>query len=230
MNPLQGALERAKAVPGVLWQLSAVPTQAAWGGGQDRAGLPFLAAVTGTAVLGLVDWPVALLVAGGYLVVRRPRRESPTPRSPDPAEPPGSPQANPGAEPAGPTATRSGSAGPGVEPSRRRASTPTAARTGQPPRATPTAAPSRSNSPRASQTSTASSVAGRPAPAPSPAGHAGHAARPWPQYDAMTVPQVLERLDTAGVDLAAVDRYETTHRDRKMIHAAIAESQAARTT
>jgi len=44
----------------------------------------------------------------------------------------------------------------------------------------------------------------------------------------MTVPQVLERLDNAGVDLLVVDRYETAHRDRKMIHAAIAERLAAR--
>jgi len=220
MNLVQGVLDRAKAIPGVLWQISAVPTQALRGNSQDRAGLPFLAAVTGTAVLGLVDWPVALLVAGGYLVVRRPPIESLTPGSADPPVPTTSPPANDVASRARPAASRPGSPRSGSEQGRGSAPTVTAARAGQQPGATPTAAPSRSSNPQSAEQPTVSSVAGR-----SPS---SHAARPWPQYDAMTVPQVLERLDNAGVDLLVVDRYETAHRDRKMIHAAIAERLAAR--
>jgi hypothetical protein len=51
-------------------------------------------------------------------------------------------------------------------------------------------------------------------------------AEPWPGYDAMTVPRVLERLDKAGTDQAAVGRYEASHRNRKMVQAAIAARQS----
>jgi len=80
MNLMHTVIQRAKAVPEVLWQISAAPAQAVRGRGQQRTGLPFLAAVTGTAALGLVDWPVALLVAGGYLLVHR------QPNQPEPVE------------------------------------------------------------------------------------------------------------------------------------------------
>jgi len=81
MNLVQAVLDRVKGVPEAFWQVSAAPAQAVRGRGQQRTGLPFLAAVTGTAALGLVDWPVALLVAGGYLLVRK------QPDQPDPAMP-----------------------------------------------------------------------------------------------------------------------------------------------
>ncbi len=37
----------------------------------DRASLPFIAAVAGTAAFGIVDWSVALLVGGGHLIARQ---------------------------------------------------------------------------------------------------------------------------------------------------------------
>ncbi len=59
------------AAPGTLaWQLSAVPRQVLGVPTSDRATVPFLAAVVGTAVAGLVEWPVALLVGAGYLLSR----------------------------------------------------------------------------------------------------------------------------------------------------------------
>ena len=80
MNVPKFGAHEARALPQMAWQVSAVPAQLLGLHGQRGAegrGLPFLAAVTGTAVLGVVDWPVALLIAGGYLLSSRPPGQSP---------------------------------------------------------------------------------------------------------------------------------------------------------
>ena len=189
-------IQRGKAVPEVLWQISAAPAQAVRGRGQQRTGLPFLAAVTGTAALGLVDWPVALLVAGGYLLVHH------QPNQPDQPEP----------------VAASGTTDPP------RLDDPPAAHT--PPESAPGPVAPAVRHPAAAPRSAAS--ARRPAPAPpNPPARSAAAREPWSGYDALTVPQVLKRLDDSGVDLVAVGRYEAAHRHRKMVQAAIAARQAS---
>lgn len=49
------------------------------------------------------------------------------------------------------------------------------------------------------------------------------ATAPWPGYDTLTVPQVVQRLDAGGVDLDLVARYETANRDRRMVLSAVRE-------
>ncbi len=197
MNLMHTVIQRAKAVPEVLWQISAAPAQAVRGRGQQRTGLPFLAAVTGTAALGLVDWPVALLVAGGYLLVHR---QPDQPDQPEPAE----------------------ATGTIDQP---RLDHPPVAHT--PPESAPGPVAPAVRQPAAAPRSAAS--ARRPAPAPPnhPAGSSAAAKEPWSGYDALTVPQVLKRLDDSGVDLVAVGRYEAAHRHRKMVQAAIAARKAS---
>lgn len=196
MNLMHTVIQRGKAVPEVLWQISAAPAQAVRGRGQQRTGLPFLAAVTGTAALGLVDWPVALLVAGGYLLVHR------QPNQPDQPEP-------------------VADTGTTDQP---RLDHPPAAHT--PPESAPGPVAPAVRQPAAAPRSAAS--ARRPAPAPpNPPARSAAAKEPWSGYDALTVPQVLKRLDDSGVDLVAVGRYEAAHRHRKMVQAAIAARQAS---
>lgn len=179
MSLLQSVVNRARAVPGLAWQLSALPAQLLPRRDDPRGQLPFLAAVTGTAAFGVVDWPVALLIAGGYLLVRRPDLAHQPPE--DVTEPA-----------AGTSTTR-------VPPM------PTAP---IPMPATPVPpAPDRPASPRATEPPR----------------------EPWPGYDGMRAPEVIGRLDDAGVDLAAVDRYEAAHRGRKTVRAAITARRSADT-
>lgn len=196
MNLMHTVIQRGKAVPEVLWQISAAPAQAARGRGQQRTGLPFLAAVTGTAALGLVDWPVALLVAGGYLLVHR------QPNQPDQTEP-------------------VEATGMSDQP---RLDHPPAAHT--PPESAPGPVAPAVRRPAAAPRSAASARRSAPAP-PQPPARSAAAKEPWSGYDALTVPQVLKRLDDSGVDLVAVGQYEAAHRHRKMVQAAIAARQAS---
>ncbi len=196
MNLMHTVIQRGKAVPEVLWQISAAPAQAVRGRGQQRTGLPFLAAVTGTAALGLVDWPVALLVAGGYLLVHR------QPNQPDQTEP-------------------VEATGMSDQP---RLDHPPAAHT--PPESAPGPVAPAVRRPAAAPRSAASARRSAPAP-PQPPARSAAAKEPWSGYDALTVPQVLKRLDDSGVDLVAVGQYEAAHRHRKMVQAAIAARQAS---
>jgi len=52
-----------------------------WSTSSDRASLPFIAALTGTAAFGIVDWPVALLVGGGHLIARQRGQQQERPMS-----------------------------------------------------------------------------------------------------------------------------------------------------
>jgi len=253
--PKFGAHE-ARALPQMAWQVSAVPAQLLGLHGQRGAegrGLPFLAAVTGTAVLGVVDWPVALLIAGGYLLSSRPPGQSPpagslpapAPALHDaaaerrtPAAPPLADAKPAAAEPApvpasaaepGLSSATSGAGRPAAPPrqldqpapvSIDQASSPVgtpaaAARPDQPP------APVAARQPRQSRPARDTRRASSPAAA---------AREPWPGYDQMTVPRVLARLDDPDVDLAALERYEMAHRDRKMVRAAVSSRRASRPT
>ncbi len=256
MSEPKAAATGARALPQLAWQVSAVPAQLVGLHGAERRGLPFLAAVTGTAALGVVDWPVALLIAGGYLLTSR------APRQPSPTGPPAlrAPDDQVRDEPA-PAASALGDAMPapaeppvqmrGAEPDL--SSPPADAGT---PTATPAASPPRQQNPpppsvpvdQAPLQAAAPSPALPPdqPPAPAPARHqrqprsardtpraprpSAATAEPWPGYDQMTVPLVVQHLDDRDVDLAAVERYEAAHRDRKMVHAAVTSRRASRPT
>jgi hypothetical protein len=220
MNLMQAVLDRAKGVPEAFWQVSAAPAQAVRGRGQQRTGLPFLAAVTGTAALGLVDWPVALLVAGGYLLVRK------QPDQPDPAMPTTTTEQPlldhpPVANSAAASAADRGSAAP------RRASTPAPATRRTAPRQTSNPRRSPAGRRPARPGTAASARVPDPAAATAPARSAAALPEPWPGYAALTVPRVLQRLDDSAVDLVAVSRYEAEHRNRKMVQAAVAARRSS---
>jgi len=248
---------QVRALPQLAWQVSAVPAQLLGLHGAERRGLPFLAAVTGTAALGVVDWPVALLIAGGYLLTSGPSGQSPA-AGPPPASAPHdatasgrTPAAPPPADPkpagAQPAPARSSAAEPEPEPSSPTVGvgSPTATpaaplqQPGQPapvsveqtsPQAATSAAaarPEQPPAPAAARQQRQSRPAREPRRAPIPA---AAPREPWPGYDQMTVPRVLARLDDPDVDLGSVERYETAHRDRKMVHAAITSRQASRQT
>ncbi len=241
----------ARGLPQLAWQVSAIPAQLLGLHGAERRGLPFLAAVSGTAALGVVDWPVALLIAGGYLLSSRAPRQTPvaepeTARSPAELGASGPTQTEPAAEPAAPL----------------RPSAPPEPPTAQAKRVAPVAdAPAASAGQALSRAATRPAQPEQPAPAPvdpeprqvSPAaprpqhrpaagpasGQSAHkrtrparssaaADEPWAGYDQMTVPRVVEHLDDPNVDLSAVERYEAAHRDRKMVHAAITSRRASR--
>ncbi len=257
MSEPKAAATGARALPQLAWQVSAVPAQLLGLHGAERRGLPFLAAVTGTAALGVVDWPVALLIAGGYLLTSRPTGHSP-PAGPLPASAPQDPAASeripaPPAKgdampvPAEPPPVQMRGAEPELSSPPADAGTPTP---------TPAASPPRQQNPpppsvpvdQAPLPAAASSPALPPdqPPAPAPARHQRQprsardtpgaprppaaAAEPWPGYDQMTVPLVVQHLDDRDVDLAAVERYEAAHRDRKMVHAAVTSRRALRPT
>ena len=253
----------ARALPQLAWQVSAVPAQLLGLHGAERRGLPFLAAVTGTAALGVVDWPVALLIAGGYLLTSRPPGQSPLADTlsapaatlaaapPDAAASGRTPAAPPLADPkqaaAQPALARLSAAEPEPSSSTADAGPPTATPAASPPRqpgrSAPTPVSIEQTSPQAAATPAA---AVRPEQPPAPAiarqqrqsrpsrdtrrspSPSAATREPWPGYDQMTVPRVLARLDDPDVDLAAVERYEKAHRDRKMVHAAIAGRRASR--
>ncbi len=263
MNVPKFGAHEARALPQLAWQVSAVPAQLLGLHGAERRGLPFLAAVTGTAALGVVDWPVALLIAGGYLLTSRPPGQSPA------AGPPPAPALPPASAPAPHDAAASGrtpAAPPPADPKQAAAQPVPAARLSAaepepssptadagPLTATPAALPPRQpgqpapvsieqTSPQAATPAAAARPEQLPAPAaarqqrqsrpardtrraPSPA---AAVREPWPGYDQMTVPRVLARLGDPEVDLGSVERYETAHRDRKMVRAAITSRQASR--
>jgi len=253
---------QVRALPQLAWQVSAVPAQLLGLHGAERRGLPFLAAVTGTAALGVVDWPVALLIAGGYLLTSGPSGQSPA------AGPPPAPAPPPASAPHDATASRRTPAAPplsdqqpaGAQPAPVRSSAaepePNSPTVGAgSPTATPAASPLQQpgqpapvsveqTSPQAATSAAAARPEQPPAPAAARQQRQSRPAReprrapipaaaprePWPGYDQMTVPRVLARLDDPDVDLGSVERYETAHRDRKMVHAAITSRQASRQT
>jgi len=261
---------QARALPQLAWQVSAVPAQLLGLHGAERRGLPFLAAVTGTAALGVVDWPVALLIAGGYLLTSRPPGQSPAAGPPPaPAPPPASasapapapaphdaatsgrtpaapPPADPKAAAAQPAPARSSAAEPEPSSPTVGAGPPTATPAVSPPRQPGQPAPTPVSVEQTSPQAATSAAAARPDQPPAPAAArqqrqsrpsrdtprspspSAATREPWPGYDQMTVPRVLARLDDPDVDLAAVERYEKAHRDRKMVHAAIAGRRASR--
>jgi len=267
------------AAPGTLaWQLSAVPRQVLGVPTSDRATVPFLAAVVGTAVVGLVEWPVALLVGGGYLLSRSLVRPAAAPARPaaaaaaaaeGPREPaPGPP---PAAQPAAdvldapdvlgtPNVLREDPLVPedvsvsqdvsvspeSVEPVDsavevlRVVGPQGAGAEHQAPATLEVSADGRSlgtgasrasadPEPRESEPASASAAGanGQAASGATPGTGAGpEAQEPWAGYDYLTVPQVVARLDDSDVDLDAVGDYETAHRDRKMVLAAITTRQS----
>jgi len=261
---------QARALPQLAWQVSAVPAQLLGLHGAERRRLPFLAAVTGTAALGVVDWPVALLIAGGYLLTSRPPGQSPA-AGPPPAPAPASasaPAPAPAPAPHDATASRRTPAAPplsdqqpaGAQPAPVRSSAaepePSSPTVGAGPSTAPPAvspprqpgqpAPAPVSVEQTSPQAATSAAAGQPNQPPAPASarqqRQSRPARdtrrppspsaptrePWPGYDQMTVPRVLAHLDHPDVDLGSVERYETAHRDRKMVHAAIAGRLASR--
>jgi hypothetical protein len=245
----------ARALPQLAWQVSAVPAQLLGLHGAERRGLPFLAAVTGTAALGVVDWPVALLIAGGYLLTSRPPGQSPA-AGPPPAPAPRdaatsgrTPAAPPLADPkptAQPAPARLSAAEPEPSSPTADAGPPTATPAASPPRQPGQPAPTPVSVDQPSPQAATSAAAAQPNQPPAPAiarqqrqsrpsrdtrrspSPSAATREPWPGYDQMTVPRVLARLDDPDVDLAAVERYEKAHRDRKMVHAAIAGRRASR--
>ncbi len=258
MNVPKFGAHQVRALPQLAWQVSAVPAQLLGLHGAERRGLPFLAAVTGTAALGVVDWPVALLIAGGYLLTSGPSGQSPA-AGPPPASVPHdatasgrTPAAPPRADPkpagAQPAPARSSAAEP--EPSSPTVgvgsptATPAASPLQQPGQPAPVSVSVEQTSPQAATSAAAARPEQSPAPAAARQQRQSRPAReprrapivaaaprePWPGYDQMTVPRVLARLDDPDVDLGSVERYETAHRDRKMVHAAINSRQASRQT
>ena len=241
----------ARGLPQLAWQVSAIPAQLLGLHGHERKGLPFLAAVSGTAALGVVDWPVALLIAGGYLLsTRAPRRppaaEHDAARVPaglgasghtktEPAAGPRTPRPSAPVEPA----PANGSAPDLDAPAAGAGSAPSTAAAAlgqhdQPATAPADQAPRRVSpeAPRPEHRPSAGGVRGQPtheSPRPQRRPPSSAAAEePWPGYDQMTVPLVVEHLDDPNVDLGAVERYEAAHRDRKMVHAAITSRRASR--
>jgi len=190
MSVLGAAARHLHAVSELAWQISAVPADLARSSGADPRSLPFLAAVTGTAALGLVDWPVALLVAGGYALARRPGMGHP----PDLPVLPVLPRNPAAAVTRGPAGRETAGSDLTKPPPRQSAAPPAAA--------------------------------GEPAPSQEPAESrradpGAGLSEPWPGYDAMTVPQIIQQLDRTGRDPAAVGQYEAAHRNRKMVRAAV---------
>lgn len=253
MSLLTAAARSARALPNLAWQLSSIPSQLLTSQG-IRTDLPFLAAVAGTAALGVVEWPVALLVAGGYLLQRSPKPQPTAPGAGGGGRPSPRP-AQGGPEPASParkTAAAAAAApaeqvpgehvhaqpvpsGPPAPSTKDR--TPSATVEGVP---GPTAAErgARQNVPahdRDEQPAqqidlqNATRPPGQPGEvAPTPRAAARDGGEPWPGYNQLTVRQVVDRLDNGGkVDLDAVDRYESAHRNRKTVHAALAQRGTA---
>lgn len=71
MRAVDRAIGVGKLATQAAWQVSAVPVQALGRRAPATGTLPFYALAATTAAVGLVDWPVALLVAGAVLVARR---------------------------------------------------------------------------------------------------------------------------------------------------------------
>jgi len=236
----------ARGLPQLAWQVSAVPAQLLGLHGAERKGLPFLAAVSGTAALGVVDWPVALLIAGGYLLSSRaPRRPlaaedeaarppaglgasrrtqtelAVKPPNPRPTAPAGSApvQAN-GVSPAPDApAANAGQAVSTAPEQPEQPEQPASAPAGQAPPQVSSAAPRPQHRPAGAQ------------PLQKPARRSpssAAASEPWTGYDQMTVPRVVEHLNkNPNVDLSAVERYEAVNRNRKMVQAAITSRRAS---
>jgi len=252
---------QARALPQLAWQVSAVPAQLLGLHGAERRRLSFLAAVTGTAALGVVDWPVALLIAGGYLLTSRPPGHSPpadilsapaatlAAAPPDAAASGRTPAAQPPADPkptAEPVPVQSSAARPGLSSPSATAGRPAATPAASPPRQLGQPAPTAVSVDQPSLQAATSAAAAQPNHPPAPANPrqqrqsrpsrdtrqapspSAATREPWPGYDQMTVPRVLARLDDPNVDLGSVERYETAHRDRKMVRAAITGRRASR--
>jgi len=257
-----------RALPQLAWQVSAVPAQLLGLHGAERRGLPFFAALGGSAALGLVDWPVALLIAGGYLLTSRPAgRSSPADTLPVPAATPaatpiplralhdaaasgGTPAAQPLAgsqpaaadrlpvqvisaepEPSAPPADAGHPLDPPDAASQRQQDQPAPGLgsveqpSPQPATSPAVAQPGRSQAPANARQQRRSRPAGDDRRS---AATAAAPREPWPGYDQMTVPRVLARLDESDVDLAAIERYEQAHRDRKTVRAAVTSRLSAR--
>ncbi len=256
MREPKTAATRVGALPQLAWQVSAIPAQLLGLHGAERKGLPFLVALSGTAVLGVVDWPVALLIAGGYLLSSRAPRRPPAAEHqalPAPAElgtsghtktgpAAGVPTVRPSA-PAEPAPAQANAAGPDRDAPAagpgQTLSTAAATRPKQPdqPASAPDQAPRHVSPAGATHPPQhppgAGPARGQPPQKrlPRPARRSPSSAapdEPWPGYDQMTVPRVVEHLDRPNVDLAAVERYEAAHRDRKMVRAAITSRRASR--
>lgn len=242
-------VSQAKAVPGLAWQASALPRQLIEGADPDRRGVRFLAAVAGTAVLGVVDWPVAALVAGGYLLSRQRPAAQTSPMtgatgvSGDPAPDVELDRRAVLAPLGGASAVGEDVAAPNV------AAPPVAEPVGMvPPAGKPRSAPPAGLTPPVALTPADAALAPpalaaapgqeraatgvRAGEAPAAGGlavaeslgaedKASAATAPWPGYDTLTVPQVVQRLDAGGADLDLVARYETANRGRKMVLAAV---------
>ena len=245
----------ARGLPQLAWQVSAIPAQILGLHGPERRVLPFLAAVSGTAALGVVDWPVALLIAGGYLLnSRAPRR--PLAAEDEAARPPAGlgasqrTQTEPAVKPPNPRPSTPAGSAPlqanGVSP----APDAPAANAGQavstaPEQPEQTEQPEQPASAPASQAPPQVSSAA-PRPQHRPAGgqplqkrarparrspSSAAAPEPWTGYDQMTVPRVVEHLNkNPNVDLSAVERYEAVNRNRKMVQAAITSRRASQQT
>lgn len=71
MGVLGAVGSTVRSVPGTAWRVAVAPKRLAGAVVGDRRNRRFLAVVVGSAAFGVVDWPVAGLVGGAYLLARR---------------------------------------------------------------------------------------------------------------------------------------------------------------